>query len=125
LRGSSALPGRRYRRCSHADEHADEPRRPRKNPPPRHALRAQFQASGCYDATARLGEISQPTLIVHGRADRIAPLALARETHNAIRGSRLALLGGGHRISLLPHRQRQFLAAVLAFLPPSKPPTAA
>jgi 3-oxoadipate enol-lactonase len=96
-----------------------------KNPPPRHALRAQFQASGCYDATARLGEISQPTLIVHGRADRIAPLALARETHNAIRGSRLALLGGGHRISLLPHRQRQFLAAVLAFLPPSKPPTAA
>jgi pimeloyl-ACP methyl ester carboxylesterase len=96
-----------------------------KNPPPRHALRAQFQASGCYDATARLGEISQPTLIVHGRADRIAPLALAMETHNAIHGSRLALLGGGHLISLLPHRQQQFVAAVLRFLPPSKPPDAA
>jgi pimeloyl-ACP methyl ester carboxylesterase len=96
-----------------------------KNPPPRHALRAQFQASGCYDATARLGEISQPTLIVHGRADRIAPLALAREMHNAIPGSRFALLGGGHFVSLLPHRQQRFVAAVLAFLPPSKPPTAA
>ena len=94
------------------------------NPPP-HALRAQFQASGSYDATARLGEITQPTLIVHGRADRIAPLALAREMHNAIPGSRLAQLAGGHLISLLPQRQRQFVAAVLAFLPPSKPPAAA
>jgi len=88
-------------------------------------LRAQFQASGSYDATARLGEITQPTLIVHGRADRIAPLALAREMHNAIPGSRFALLGGGHLISLPPHRQQQYLATVLAFLPPSKPPAAA
>jgi len=95
------------------------------NPPPPHALRAQFQASGSYDATARLGEITRPTLIVHGRADRIAPLALAREMHNAIPGSRFARLGGGHLISLLPQRQRQFVATVLAFLPPSKPPAAA
>ncbi len=55
-----------------------------KNPPPRHALRAQFQASGRYDATARLAGITQPTLIVHGRADRVAPVALAREMHEAI-----------------------------------------
>ena len=96
-----------------------------KNPPPPHALRAQFQASGSYDATACLGKISQPTLIVHGRADRIAPPALAREMHNAIPGSRFALLNGGHLISLLPHRQEQFVATVLGFLPPSKPPTAA
>jgi pimeloyl-ACP methyl ester carboxylesterase len=62
---------------------------------------------------------------VHGRADRVAPLALAREMHEAIPGSRLALQGGGHLVSLLPHRQRQFVAAVLGFLPPSKPPDAA
>jgi pimeloyl-ACP methyl ester carboxylesterase len=96
-----------------------------KNPPPKHALRAQFQASGCYDCTARLGEITQPTLIVHGRADRIAPVALAKQMHAAILGSQFALLGGGHLISLLPHRQRQFVATVLGFLPPSKPPDAA
>ncbi len=58
-------------------------------------------------------------------ADRIAPLALAREMHNAIPGSRFALLGGGHLIALLPHRQQQYVATVLGFLPPSKPPTAA
>ena len=96
-----------------------------KNPPPMHALRAQFQASGGYDGTARLGEITQPTLIVHGRADRLAPVALAKEMHGAIPGARLALLGGGHLISMLPHRQRQFVATVLGFLPPSKPPDAA
>jgi pimeloyl-ACP methyl ester carboxylesterase len=96
-----------------------------KNPPPRYALRAQFQASGSFDATARLAEITQPTLIVHGRADRIAPVALAREMHEAIAGSRLALHSGGHLISLLPYRQPQFVATVLGFLPPSKPPSAA
>jgi len=96
-----------------------------KNPPPRQALRAQFQASGSFDATGRLAEITQPTLIVHGRADRIAPVALAKEMHDAIPGARLALLHGGHLISLLPHRQQQFVATVLGFLPPSKPPSAA
>jgi pimeloyl-ACP methyl ester carboxylesterase len=92
------------------------------NPPPRHALSAQFRASGQFDRTARLGEISQPVLVVHGRADRVAPVAMAREMHAAIPGARLALLNGGHLISLMPHRQDQFLAAVRDFLPPSKPP---
>lgn len=96
-----------------------------KNPPPPHALRAQFQASGGFDCTARLGEIAQPTLVVHGRADHLAPLALAKEMRDAIPSARLALLNGGHLISLLPHRQRQFVATVLGFLPPSKPPDAA
>jgi pimeloyl-ACP methyl ester carboxylesterase len=34
-----------------------------------------------------LGEIVVPTLILHGRRDHIAPLALAREMHAAIAGS--------------------------------------
>jgi pimeloyl-ACP methyl ester carboxylesterase len=96
-----------------------------RSPQPRHALRAQFQASGRFDCTARLGEITQPTLIVHGRRDRIAPLALAEQAHAAIPGARLALLNGGHLISVLPHRQQQFITMVLGFLPPSKPPGAA
>ena len=95
------------------------------NPPPPTAMRAQFDAIGRFDATARLPEITQPALIVHGRADRVLPVALAREMHAAIPGSRLALLGGGHFISLLPRPQQQFVATVLGFLPPSKPPDAA
>jgi pimeloyl-ACP methyl ester carboxylesterase len=49
------------------------------NPPPRHALSAQFQASGRFDRTGQLGEISQPVLVVHGRADRVAPVAVVRD----------------------------------------------
>ena len=89
-----------------------------RDPQPRYALHAQFQATSRFDRTGRLGEISQPTLVVHGRADRIAPVAMAREMHAAIPGSRLTLLDGGHLISLLPHRQGRFLAAVREFLPP-------
>jgi 3-oxoadipate enol-lactonase len=88
------------------------------DPQPRYALHAQFQATSRFDRTGRLGEISQPTLVVHGRADRIAPVAMAREMHAAIPGSRLTLLDGGHLVSLLPHRQGKFVAAVREFLPP-------
>jgi 3-oxoadipate enol-lactonase len=95
------------------------------NRQPRYALRAQFRASGQYDATGRLGQVTQPTLIVHGNRDRTAPVAIARQMHAAIAGSRLTLLDGGHLISVMPHRQQQFVAAVLSFLPPSKPPSAA
>jgi pimeloyl-ACP methyl ester carboxylesterase len=100
-------------------------RRPRCDPRNASGAGEAEACSGSYDATARLGEITQPTLVVHGRADRIAPVALAREMHDAIPGSRFALLPGCHLIALLPHRQRRFVAAVLGFLPPSKPPAAA
>ena len=45
--------------------------------------------------------------------------------HAAIPGSRLALLNGGHFVSLMPNRQQQFVATVLGFLPLSGPPSAA
>jgi hypothetical protein len=65
----------------------------------------------------------------HGTGDPlvlIGGLALAREMHVAIPSSRLALRSGGHFIELLlPYRQQQFVATVLGFLPPSKPPSAA
>ena len=93
------------------------------NPQPRHALNAQFQASGRFDGTARLGGISQPTLVIHGRSDRIASVEIAREMHAAIPGSRFVLIKGGHLISLMPHRQDQVIAAVQEFLPASKPST--
>jgi pimeloyl-ACP methyl ester carboxylesterase len=91
---------------------------------PRPALGAQFQATSRFDRTGRLGEISQPALIVHGRSDRVAPAAMAGEMHAAIPGSRLVLISGGHLIALLPHRQGKVVAAVRGFLPPARPPAA-
>jgi 3-oxoadipate enol-lactonase len=89
-----------------------------KDPQPRHALHAQFEASSHFDCTGRLAGITRPTLIVHGRSDRIAPVALAEEMHARIPGARLELLSGGHLIALLPQRRDQFTAAVREFLAP-------
>jgi pimeloyl-ACP methyl ester carboxylesterase len=49
-------------------------------------MRAQFGASTRFDCTSRLGEIRAPTLIVHGRSDRAAPVAFAEEIRRAIPG---------------------------------------
>jgi pimeloyl-ACP methyl ester carboxylesterase len=98
-----------------------------KDPQPRHALRAQFEASSHFDCTGRLAGMTRPTLIVHGRSDRVAPVSLAEEMHARIPGSRLVLAPGGHLIALLPQRRDQFVAAVREFLPPStqkRPPDA-
>ena len=42
---------------------------------PRYALKAQFDATSTFDCSERLEEIEQPTLILHGRSDHIAPVA--------------------------------------------------
>jgi 3-oxoadipate enol-lactonase len=90
-------------------------------PQPHHALVAQFRASGRFDCTGRLGQITRPTLIVHGRADRIAPAALAREMHARIPGSRCVFLDGGHLIALTPQHRERVVAAVREFLSPHGP----
>jgi pimeloyl-ACP methyl ester carboxylesterase len=98
-----------------------------KDPQPRHALHAQFEASSHFDCTGRLAGITQPTLIVHGRSDRIAPVTLAEEMHARIPDSCLVLAPGGHLLALLPQRRDQFAAAVREFLPPGpqdRPPAA-
>ena len=57
----------------------------------------------------------EPLVVIGGLG-----LAVA-EMQAAIPGARLALLNGGHLISLMPHRQDQFLAAVRDFLSPARP----
>ncbi len=66
------------------------------HPQPYYAFVRQFEASGNYDCSARLGEIRAPTLVVHGKRDRLVPLKLAEETHAGIRASKMVVLGGGH-----------------------------
>jgi pimeloyl-ACP methyl ester carboxylesterase len=67
-----------------------------RNPQPYYAFIRQFRASGGYDCSGRLGEIRVPTLILHGRRDRLAPYELAEEMHAGIKGSKLVAFEGGH-----------------------------
>ena len=83
-------------------------------PQPRYAFMRQMQASAAYDARAMLHQITAPTLIVHGKADRVASFEAAEETHRAIPGSALLPFPGGHLFFL--RRRAEFVAAVSAFL---------
>ena len=82
---------------------------------PRWAWECQRRASASYDATARVGEIVVPTLILHGRRDHMTPLALARGMHAAIAGSALVEVPGGH-ISLVTREHRRFAKELAAFV---------
>jgi non-heme chloroperoxidase len=47
-------------------------------------------------ATVRVSRLKWPTLVVHGDADRILPLAATgKPTHELVRGSRLVVVEGG------------------------------
>jgi 3-oxoadipate enol-lactonase len=67
-----------------------------RSPQPYYAFKRQLEASGSYDCTGRLGSITAPTLILHGKKDRLAPYELAEEMHAGIRGSKLVAFNGGH-----------------------------
>ena len=86
---------------------------------PRYALKAQFDATRTFDCTERLSEIEQPTLILHGRSDHIAPVALAEQMRARIPNSRLVLFEGGHLFTFTTQREK-FVADVDAFLTPSR-----
>ncbi|HEX6797801.1 MAG TPA: alpha/beta hydrolase [Ktedonobacterales bacterium] len=89
-------------------------RRSQKYPQPYYAFVRQRTASRSYDATARLGEIRVPTLILHGKNDHLAPLALAEEMHAGIAGSQMTVVPGGHIFFFL--RPKQLAEAITAFL---------
>ena len=60
-------------------------------------LFAQLQAGTGHDTSARLGEIAAPTLVIHGTADRILPVANAHHLARLIPGAKLELFDGvGH-----------------------------
>jgi pimeloyl-ACP methyl ester carboxylesterase len=85
---------------------------------PRYAFVRQLAASAGHDATARLGDLTMPTLILHGRSDRSVPLRLAHEMQAAIPGSRMVLFRGGHLFFLLREPAR-FLESVTDFCHPA------
>jgi pimeloyl-ACP methyl ester carboxylesterase len=81
-----------------------------KYPQPRYAFMRQREASGSYNATDRLSKIKAPTLILHGRSDKVVPLALAEELNQGINGSQLMAFKGGHMFFMLRSRQK-FISA--------------
>jgi 3-oxoadipate enol-lactonase len=84
------------------------------DPQPRSAFERQRQASRRFDCSARLGLISVPTLILHGRNDHMVPLALATELEAGIPDSQLVTVPGGH-LALVTWQRRHLLHEVRAF----------
>lgn len=82
-------------------------------PQPRYAFRRQRDASDQYDRTAELSELRVPTLVVHGRRDRIVPYRLAEDMAASIPGARLELVQGGHLYPL--SKSASFVEQVASF----------
>lgn len=86
----------------------------KKYPQPDYAFARQRDASRNYNAIDRLHEIQIPTLILHGKKDKLAPYRLAEEMHAGIEGSKMMTFNGGHIFFFFA--QKPFLDAVFAFL---------
>jgi pimeloyl-ACP methyl ester carboxylesterase len=86
-----------------------------RNPQPRYAFVRQLKASDGYDAGPLLHQLAMPTIVLHGRGDRAAPLAMAEEMQREIPGSRLVTFRGGHLFFLVRERRR-FVDAVAEFV---------
>ena len=65
---------------------------------PLHAIVRQDQAVKQHDVCHELGEIRQPVLVLHGRQDRMVPVARAEELQRGIPNARLQILEGGHQM---------------------------
>jgi 3-oxoadipate enol-lactonase len=86
-----------------------------KYPQPRYAFMWQRQASFVYNCTDKLHELQIPTVIMHGKKDKIVPHTLAEEMHAGIKGSKMLTFAGGHLFFFMKERQ-QFLDAIADFV---------
>jgi 3-oxoadipate enol-lactonase len=85
-----------------------------KYPQPYYASLRQREAARIYDCSDRLSGINIPTLILHGKTDRIAPYRQALEMNAGIKGSKMIAFNGGH--IFLFFQPRRFTDAVIEFL---------
>ena len=84
---------------------------------PVEAYLSQLHSIQVHNATARLGAITAPTLVLGAPQDLIFPPNQSRQIHEGIRGSRLQFTAhGGH--AFLWEAAGEFNAAVLEFLRP-------
>lgn len=67
------------------------------------AALALYQATGKVDLRHRLSQITQPTLIMHGEADAIVPVAAAQMLAQALPNATLVTLPGAGHVPTLTH----------------------
>ncbi|MEA2669471.1 MAG: hypothetical protein QOJ33_2405 [Chloroflexota bacterium] len=65
---------------------------------PLHAIVRQDQSVKQHNLCDRLGQIRQPVLILHGRQDRMVPVARAEELQRGLPNARLHIIQGGHQL---------------------------
>lgn len=78
------------------------------------AYLAQLAVIQNHDATARLGEITVPTLVLAGEQDIIIPVALSKQLNDLIPKSQWRTTPGGH--GCMWERPDEFNAAFIEFL---------
>ena len=83
--------GPRCRR-EHPDRIAEDIRRRLGHPFPERAYRAQLLAAALHNSRRRLARIAVPTLVVHGRHDRVVPVANAEILAGSIPAAGLRIL---------------------------------
>lgn len=85
------------------------------SPMRRHARRAHRRASAGHDAAARLGEITAPTLVLHGTDDPFSPVVNGENLAAAIPGAELRVFEGARHAYFLEFAD-EATPAVLNFL---------
>lgn len=65
-------------------------------PQPVDAYLAQLSSIQTHDATARLGQIRTPTLVLAGETDILIPVELSRRLHAGVPGAEWTTVPGGH-----------------------------
>lgn len=84
-------------------------------PPNDRSVQIHQQASKSFDSYRRLGRITAPTLIIHGKDDWVFRAKHAKLLNDQIAGSRLVLIpGAGHGV--FTQEQRTVLAEIRRFL---------
>ncbi|WP_407312318.1 alpha/beta fold hydrolase [Desulfosporosinus sp. SB140] len=81
---------------------------------PYYAFKRQLYASRSYDCSSRLNEIKVPTLILHGRNDKLVKSTQAEEMKYGINEANLVVFNGGHLFFLWENKK--FVDAVFEFL---------
>ena len=82
---------------------------------PEHAYLRQLQAAVAFDASARVGAIKAPTLVITGDADRTVPGENSANLAAAIQGAELRVVEGGGHIFFIEQAE-EFNRAVVEFV---------
>jgi len=83
------------------------------------AYRRQLGTARAHDTAARLSGITSPTLVIHGKEDRLLPVENGRRLAKAVAGARfMPLPGGAHAFATdVPSANRELVSFLLEHSP--------